>query len=120
MKVLLDECLPKKLKREVEADEVKTVPEVGWASKKTMNETQITKVAAVLSEWNPLGNKAHDIPDLDGYRIEAIDIIATFHSPFGGATERSTVMTVLILSLSEKDCAEPARKIALILKQHRK
>jgi predicted nuclease of predicted toxin-antitoxin system len=34
MKVLLDECLPKKLKREVEADEVKTVPEAGWASKK--------------------------------------------------------------------------------------
>jgi hypothetical protein len=34
MKVLLDECLPKKLKREVEADEVKTVPELGWAGKK--------------------------------------------------------------------------------------
>jgi hypothetical protein len=34
MKVLRDEWLPKKLKREVEADEVKTVPEVGWASKK--------------------------------------------------------------------------------------
>jgi predicted nuclease of predicted toxin-antitoxin system len=34
MKVLLDECLPKKLKREVLADEVKTVPEVGWAGKK--------------------------------------------------------------------------------------
>lgn len=34
MKVLLDECLPKKLKREVKADLVKTVPEVGWASKK--------------------------------------------------------------------------------------
>jgi predicted nuclease of predicted toxin-antitoxin system len=33
MKVLLDECLPKKLKREVEANEVSTVPEVGWASK---------------------------------------------------------------------------------------
>ena len=33
MKVLLDECLPKKLKREVEADEVWTVPEAGWASK---------------------------------------------------------------------------------------
>jgi hypothetical protein len=28
----LDECLPKKLKREVEANEVSTVPEVGWAS----------------------------------------------------------------------------------------
>jgi predicted nuclease of predicted toxin-antitoxin system len=34
MRVLLDECLPKKLKREVEADFVQTVPEVGWASKK--------------------------------------------------------------------------------------
>jgi len=33
MKVLLDECLPKKLKREVEADLVQTVPEAGWASK---------------------------------------------------------------------------------------
>ena len=34
MKVLLDECLPKKLKRQVEADFVQTVPEAGWASKK--------------------------------------------------------------------------------------
>jgi predicted nuclease of predicted toxin-antitoxin system len=34
MKVLLDECLPKKLKREVAADLVQTVPEAGWASKK--------------------------------------------------------------------------------------
>lgn len=34
MKVLLDECLPKKLKRDVEADFVQTVPEAGWASKK--------------------------------------------------------------------------------------
>ncbi len=89
-----------------------------------MNETQITKVAEILSKWNPLGTKAQNIPDLDGYRTEAIDIIATFHLPFGGATERAKVMTVLNqafdLSLSEKDCAEPARQIALILKQHRK
>jgi hypothetical protein len=32
MKVLLDECLPKKLKWEVTAEFVATVPEVGWAS----------------------------------------------------------------------------------------
>ena len=31
MKVLLDECLPKKLKFEIEADFVQTVPEAGWA-----------------------------------------------------------------------------------------
>ncbi len=34
MRVLLDECLPKKLKREVEADIVKTVPEMGWTGTK--------------------------------------------------------------------------------------
>ena len=33
MRVLLDECLPKKLKFEIEADFVQTVPEAGWASK---------------------------------------------------------------------------------------
>jgi predicted nuclease of predicted toxin-antitoxin system len=32
MKVLLDECLPRRLKREVNAEFVRTVPEVGWAS----------------------------------------------------------------------------------------
>ena len=34
MKVLIDECLPKKLKREVDADFVQTVPEAGWADTK--------------------------------------------------------------------------------------
>jgi hypothetical protein len=34
MKVLLDECLPKKIKREVQADFVRTVPEMGWAGTK--------------------------------------------------------------------------------------
>ena len=34
MRVLLDECLPRKLKREVQADTVSTVPEMGWASTK--------------------------------------------------------------------------------------
>lgn len=34
MRVLLDECLPRKLKSELVGHEVKTVPEMGWASKK--------------------------------------------------------------------------------------
>jgi PIN like domain len=34
MKVLLDECLPRKLKREVQADVVRTVPEMDWAGTK--------------------------------------------------------------------------------------
>jgi hypothetical protein len=31
MRVLLDECLPRKLKHDVRADFVSTVPEMGWA-----------------------------------------------------------------------------------------
>ena len=34
MRILLDECLPKKLKKDFINHEVKTVPEMGWAGKK--------------------------------------------------------------------------------------
>ena len=34
MRVLLDECLPKRLKRELVGHEVRTVPEAGWAGRK--------------------------------------------------------------------------------------
>ena len=34
MRILLDECLPKKLKKDFSNHEVKTVPEIGWAGKK--------------------------------------------------------------------------------------
>ena len=84
-----------------------------------MDEMQIAKVAEILSEWNPLGTKARTIPDLGGYRTEAIDIIATLHLPYRGAKEGSAVRDVLNqafhLSLSEEECAEPTRKIAAIL-----
>ena len=34
MKILVDECLPRKLKHELPGHEVSTVPEMGWAGKK--------------------------------------------------------------------------------------
>ncbi|MBA3871096.1 MAG: DUF5615 family PIN-like protein [Anaerolineae bacterium] len=34
MKILLDECLPKRLKGELTGHDVQTVPEAGWAGKK--------------------------------------------------------------------------------------
>ena len=34
MRVLIDECLPKRLKHEVNADVIRTVPEMNWASAK--------------------------------------------------------------------------------------
>jgi hypothetical protein len=34
MRILVDECLPRKLKKELLGHEVRTVPEMGWASRK--------------------------------------------------------------------------------------
>ena len=34
MRILLDECLPKRLKRDLVGHEARTVPEMGWAGKK--------------------------------------------------------------------------------------
>ena len=34
MKILIDECLPRKLKNELPEHDVKTVPEAGWAGMK--------------------------------------------------------------------------------------
>ena len=41
-----------------------------------MNENQLSAVASILLDWNPLGSDAKNVKDLDGYRVEAIDIIA--------------------------------------------
>ncbi len=38
MKLLLDECLPKKLKHHLPGHECSTVPEAGWAGKKKNGE----------------------------------------------------------------------------------
>ena len=43
MRVLLDECMPRKLKRELEGHDAQTVPEMGWASKKN---GELLKLAA--------------------------------------------------------------------------
>ncbi len=42
-----------------------------------MKEQTIEKVAKVLEEWNPLGENAKKIKDLNGYRVEAIDILSS-------------------------------------------
>lgn len=80
-----------------------------------MDEVQISKVAAVLAEWNPLGSKADSISDLDGYRIEAIDIIMALGVFRRFVAPEETVSDVLnqafALSLKPSECVAPARKI---------
>ena len=44
-----------------------------------MDQKLIDSVANILEKWNPLGEQASSVSDLDGYHAEAIDIIASSH-----------------------------------------
>jgi hypothetical protein len=84
-----------------------------------VDEVQISKVAEVLAEWNPLGSRADTVSDLDGYRIEAIDIIMALGVFRGVVAPEEAVSDILNqafdLSLKPTDCVVPARKIQLII-----
>lgn len=45
MKVLMDECLPRKLKRHISGHDVSTVPEMGWAGIKNGALLRLMEVA---------------------------------------------------------------------------
>ncbi|MBI3651219.1 MAG: DUF5615 family PIN-like protein [Acidobacteria bacterium] len=45
MRVLLDECLPRKLKRELSQHQVVTVPEAGWASRKNGDLLRLAEIS---------------------------------------------------------------------------
>ncbi len=49
-----------------------------------ITEEQIRKTMDLLTTWNPLGDRAMTIGDLDNYRTEAIDIL--FHLRLVGSS----------------------------------
>ena len=84
-----------------------------------MKDYQIEEVARILNKWNPLGDDAKRVSDLDGYRTEASDII--FHLEISKANVRDIVQQILNqafdLSLTKEECSEPANEIMKVLKQ---
>ncbi len=54
-----------------------------------MKDETIEKVAKILEEWNPLGENANSVKDLDGYRVEAIDIISTLDMFYDNNVEKA-------------------------------
>ena len=87
-----------------------------------MEEKKIQEVMNILTEWNPLCDEAFDIPDLDNYRTEAIDIL--FHIDFQNANTEAKVITLIKnilneafdLILTREDCIEAGEKIYKIIK----
>jgi hypothetical protein len=84
-----------------------------------VDEAQVSKVAAILAEWNPLGSRAASVSDLDGYRFEAIDIMMALRIWGASVALDETISDILNqafdLSLKPSDCVGPAKKIQLIL-----
>jgi hypothetical protein len=84
-----------------------------------MNEEKITAVANVLAQWNPLGDGARNVKDLDGYRVEATDIIFGLKVRGNSVKPERLVMEVLNqafdLNLTPQSCVVPAQEIAAIL-----
>jgi hypothetical protein len=69
----------------------------------------------LLTTWNPLGDKAKTIWDLDNYRTEAIDILFNLQLADPSANPARIVQKVLNqafdLSLSLEDCADVGHEI---------
>jgi hypothetical protein len=91
-----------------------------------MNEDQTNKIKEILIQWNPLGERAGQIPDLNDYETEAEDIIFNIEMEFEltktvdtQKTIRKIVKEVLNeafnLWLTDKDCEKPSELIYRVL-----
>ena len=84
-------------------------------------EEHIQKVMDLLTEWNPLGDRADSVEDLDNYRSEAIDILFTLDLEGFKSTPVRIVRDVLNqafdLSLSLEECMDTGRKILTVVSE---
>ena len=89
-----------------------------------MEDYEISEVAKILSEWNPLGDNAERVDNLDGYKTESTDILFELEmSGLSKARVKKVVMQVLneafYLELTEDECSDAGNKILGILsKKH--
>ncbi|GAB5490638.1 MAG: hypothetical protein Phog2KO_08530 [Phototrophicaceae bacterium] len=75
MKILIDECLPKKLKRELHTYEVSTVPEMGWAGKK--NGELLSLMITEFDVFITVDSNMSYQQNLDNYDVAFILLSAT-------------------------------------------
>ena len=84
-----------------------------------MNEELIIQVANVLEEWNPLGEAANTVEQLDGYRYEAIDIISAIRIVNGPDKIKESIEQVLTqafnIDLNKAKLEEATKKIKDLL-----
>lgn len=85
-----------------------------------MEEETIKAVMEILTEWNPLGERASQIKDLENYKTEAVDILmalSLFQNSHPADLIRSVLNQAFDLSLTSKECKKVASKITKILQK---
>jgi hypothetical protein len=80
-----------------------------------MEDYQISEVAKILNELNPLGDEAEMVQDLDGYKTESIDMLFHIKMSNGKAGVEKVVMQVLNeafdIELTRNECSDTASRI---------
>ena len=80
-----------------------------------MEDYQISEVAKILIEWNPLGDDAAKVQDLDGYKTESIDMLFHIKMRNGKAGVEKVVMQILNeafgIQLTRNECSDAASRI---------
>jgi hypothetical protein len=80
---------------------------------------QIKRAMHLLTQWNPLGDRASAIHDLDNYKVEATDILFHVGLSASGTNPTPIVRDVLNeafdLFLSIADCTAVGEEIKKIL-----
>ena len=86
-----------------------------------MNEEHIVKVQALLTEWNPLGNRLSQIIDLNNNEIEATDIL--FHIKKNNTVDQISKIIGTVLNqafgihVKPAKCKKIAEQVQLMLKE---
>ena len=74
MRVLLDECLPRRLKRELGGHETRTAPEMGWANKR--NGELLTLAVGQFDVFLTADRNLSYQQDLSSFDIAVIVLVA--------------------------------------------
>ena len=93
MRVLLDECVPRRLKREVAGHDARTVPEMGWASKRNGDLLRVAEHE--FDVFLTVDQKLQDQQDLSTFDI-AVIVLAAPNNTF---TELRRLMPKVLESL---------------------
>lgn len=78
MRVLLDECLPRRLKRELVGHDARTVPEMGWASKR--NGELLALAAAEFDVFLTADRNLSHQQDVSAFDIAVVVLVARSNS----------------------------------------